>query len=169
MIEHLRGRDRKLELLGWTGRDAEWIALVCLHSGVFTRAQFCQYFDTPNRVRAQRFVKALLARKQAVEIEWPIMNGGAKTCRISSKAIYRALGVENIRHRRQASNLVVMRRLLSLDFVLEHPGMNSLVARIGMETEFPLSPSGSVRRCVRTQAVRARSLCSGLFGRVGSP
>ena len=27
-----------------------------------------------------------------------------------------------------------------------------------METEFPLSPSGSVRRCVRTQAVRARSL-----------
>ncbi len=46
---------------------------------------------------------------------------------------------------------------------------HSLVARIGMETEFPLSPSGSVRRCVRTQAVRARSLCSGLFGRVGSP
>ena len=128
MIEHLRGRDRKLEPLGWTGRDAEWIALVCLHSGVFTRAQFCQYFDTTNRVRAQRFVKALIDRKQAVEIEWPIMNGGAKTCRISSKAIYRALGVENIRHRRQASNLVVMRRLLSLDFVLEHPGMNWLPA-----------------------------------------
>ena len=54
---------------------------------------------------------------------------------------------------------------------LPQPNMivQSLVARIGMETEFPLSPSGSVRRCVRTQAVRARSLCSGLFGRVGSP
>ena len=48
MIEHLRGRDRKLEPLGWTGRDAEWIALVCLHSGVFTRAQFCHYFDIGN-------------------------------------------------------------------------------------------------------------------------
>ena len=60
MIEHLRGRERALEPLGWTGRDAEWIALVCLHSGVFTRAQFCQYFDTTNRVRAQRFVKALI-------------------------------------------------------------------------------------------------------------
>ena len=35
MIEHLRGRDRKLEPLGWTGPDAEWITLVCLHSGVF--------------------------------------------------------------------------------------------------------------------------------------
>ena len=128
MIAHLRGRERKLEALGWTGDDAEWIALVCLHSGVFTRAQFCQYFDTTNRVRAQRFVKTLIDRKQAIEIEWPIMNGRAKTCRISSKAIYRALGVENIRHRRQASNPVVMRRLLSLDFVLEHPRMNWLPA-----------------------------------------
>ena len=65
-------------------------------------------------------------RREARYADCP--NGGAKTCRISSKAIYRALGVENIRHRRQASNLVVMRRLLSLDFVLEHPGMNWLSA-----------------------------------------
>ena len=93
MIEHLRGRDRKLEPLGWTGPDAEWIALVCLHSGVFTRAQFCHYFDT-DRKRALRFVKALVERRAAVEGEWPIMNGGGKTCRISHKLIYRALGVE---------------------------------------------------------------------------
>ena len=32
MIAHLRGRDRKLEPLGWTGQHAEWITLVCLHS-----------------------------------------------------------------------------------------------------------------------------------------
>ena len=127
MIEHLRGRDRKLEPLGWTGHDAEWIALVCLHSGVFTRAQFCDYFDT-DRKRALRFVKALVERRAAVEGEWPILNGGGKTCRISSKPIYRALGVEDIRHRKKASNPVVMRRLLSLDFVLEHPGMNWLPA-----------------------------------------
>ena len=37
-------------------------------------------------------------------------------------------GVENIRHRRKASKPVVMRRLLSLDFILEHPGMNWLPA-----------------------------------------
>ena len=127
MIEHLRGRDRKLEALGWTGDDAEWIALVCLHSGVFTRAQFCHYFDS-DRKRALRFVKALMERRSARDGEWPILNGGAKTCRISSKAIYRALGVENIRHRRKASNAVVMRRLLSLDFVIEHPAMNWLPA-----------------------------------------
>ena len=127
MIEHLRGRDRKLEPLGWTGQDAEWIALVCLHSGVFTRAQFCDYFGVW-RSGAQRFVQTLVDRRMAVEGEWPLLNGGGKTCRISSKAIYRALAVENIRHRRKASKPVVMRRLLSLNFVLEHPGMNWLPA-----------------------------------------
>ena len=127
MIEHLRGRDRKLEQLGWTGRDAEWIALVCLHSGVFTRAQFCYYFRA-ERKRAFRFVKTLIEQRQAVQTNLIPFNGGGKTCRISSKAIYKALGVENIRHRRTASDQLVMRRLLSLDFVLEHAAMNWLPA-----------------------------------------
>ena len=125
MIEHLRGRERALLPLGWTGREAEWIAVVCLHSGVFIRAQFCHYFDAP-RITASRFVKALVQRRSAVESEWPLVNGGGRTCRISGKVIYRVLGVENIRHRRKANRNGVMRRLLSLDFVLEHPGMNWL-------------------------------------------
>ena len=134
MIEHLRGREQALEPLGWTGRKAEWIALVCLHSGVFTRAQFCHYFDV-DRKQALRLVRALLERRAAVEGEWPLVNGGGKTCRISSKGIYRALGVENIRHRRKANWSVVMRRLLSLDFVLEHTGMNWLPTE-GEKVEF---------------------------------
>ena len=125
MIEHLKGRERALVELGWTGQEAEWMALVCLHSGVFTRAQFCHYFNT-QRMTALRFVKALVDRRMGVENDYLTFNGGGKTCRISSKAIYRALGVENIRHRRKANRSVVMRRLLSLDFVLEHPGMNWL-------------------------------------------
>ena len=125
MIEHLRGRDRKLEPLGWTGQHAEWITLVCLHSGVFTRAQFCHYFNA-QRMTASRFVNALVDRRIAVEGNWPLFNGGGKTCRISGNAIFRALGVENIRQRRRASKSGIMRRLLSLDFVLEHPGMGWL-------------------------------------------
>ena len=45
---------------------------------------------------------------------------------ISGKPIYQALGAENILQRRTASLNVVMRRLLSLDYVLEHPGLNWL-------------------------------------------
>ena len=125
MIEHLRGRERALEPLGWTGREAEWIALVCLHSGVFIRPQFCHYFNT-DRKQALRVVRALVARRAGIEGDSMMFPGGARLCRISNMAIYRALGVENIRHRRKARNSVLMRRLLSLDFVLEHPGLNWL-------------------------------------------
>ena len=134
MIEHLKGRERALAPIGWTGREAEWIALVCLHSGAFTRAQFCHYFEA-HRSAAQRIVQTLVTRREAVEGEWPLVNGGGKTCRIASKGIYRALGVENIRHRRKAGAPVVMRRLLSLDFVLEHPGLNWLPTE-GEKVEF---------------------------------
>ena len=93
MIEHLRGRDRKLEPLGWTGQDAEWIALVCLHSGVFTRPQFCHYFDTDRANGLTDFVKALIERKAAVESGWPVMNGGSeRRAGYRARRIYRALG-----------------------------------------------------------------------------
>ena len=134
MIEHLKGRERALASLGWTGREAEWIALVCLHSGVFTRAQFCHYFEA-HRSAARRIVRTLLERREAVESDHVTFNGGGRTCRISGKAIYRALGVENIRHRRKANRSVVMRRLLSLDFVLKHPGLNWLPTE-GEKVEF---------------------------------
>ena len=133
MIEHLKGREWALASLGWTGREAEWIALVCLHSGVFTRAQFCRYFDA-GRKRAYRFVKTLVDRRAGVEIEGAVFNGGGKTCRISSKPIYRAMEIENIRHRRKAT-VSVLRRLLSLDFILEHPGLNWLPTE-GEKVEF---------------------------------
>ncbi len=126
MIEHLRGRERALEPLGWTGREAEWIALVCLHSGVFTRAQFCFHFDS-RRNRATRFVQALKDQRSAVEWSDPLsVNGRSRICLISGKPIYRALGAGIIRHRRWGSIHAAMRRLLSLDFVLEHPGMGWL-------------------------------------------
>ena len=35
MIPHLRHRELQLERCGWRGPEAEWIALVCLHSGLF--------------------------------------------------------------------------------------------------------------------------------------
>ena len=122
MIKHLHNREKALESFGWKGREAEWVALVCLHSGVFTRAQFCYFFDTgPNRKRAERFVRDLVDRRLGVVDERSIFPGGAKAVRISNKEIYRKLGIENVRHRREAEDAVMLRRLLSLDYVLEHP------------------------------------------------
>ena len=91
MIEHLRDREKALEPLGWSGREAEWIALACLHSGVFIRSQFCHYFNTA-RSAARRMVRGLKEQRALVESDQVRSNGGGKICRISGKAIYRALG-----------------------------------------------------------------------------
>ena len=122
MIAHLRDRAAVLMTHGWTCREAEWIALVCLHSGVFTRAQFCYFFDAlSDRKRAFRFVRDLVDRGLAVEDALPNKRGRAKACRISNKEIYRALGIEYVRHRRDTDDSAMLRRLLSLDYILEHP------------------------------------------------
>ncbi len=118
MIGHLRGREKALEAFGWTGRKAEWIALVCLHSGVFTRAQISDWLGI-NRRTACRFVRDMLDRRLAAEDRL----AGRKVCRIFARAVYRALGAEDIRHRRIASAEVLLRRLLSLDYVMGHTGL----------------------------------------------
>ena len=116
---HLKGRENNLAEFGWTGRKAEWIALVCLHSGCFLRSQLCYYLQI-NRMTANRFIRSLIDQGFAVEVTLR-EKGEPRLCRVSSRQIYRALGVENIRHRREASPRLTLVRLLSLDYVLEHP------------------------------------------------
>ena len=122
MIAHLQGREQALEPFGWTGRQAEWIALACLHSGVFTRTQATRFLDTHHE-RARRLVHALIAQGAAAEETVPGIRGIGRVCRIFSRGLYRALGAEHIRHRRTASADVLMRRPLSLDYVIEHSGL----------------------------------------------
>ena len=120
MTLHLKGREKVLEAFGWSGRKAEWIALVCLHSGVFTRRQATRFLDT-HHDRARRMVHALIAQGLAAEETVPGIRGIGRVCRIYARRLYRAFGAEHIRHRRVASPRVLVRRLLSLDYVIEHP------------------------------------------------
>ena len=46
---------------------------------------------------------------------------GSASAGIAARRIYRTLGAEHVRHRRPAAPDVVRRRLLSLDYVLDHP------------------------------------------------
>ena len=123
MIAHLRGREKALEAFGWTGRRAEWIALACLHGGVFTRVQWTSFLGChPEKVR--RAVRALVAQGLAVEEVPAGVRGIGRVCRIRARKVYRALGAEDFfRRRRITSRDVLMRRLLALDYVLEYPDL----------------------------------------------
>ena len=122
MIAHLRKREKNLQPFGWNPQDAEWVALVCLHSGVFTRSHNTSPIATrtPNRPGAS--FRSLVDLKLAVEEPIPVIRRENRTraCRITHKGIYRELGVPNIRHRRFPDPGVYLRRLLSLDYVIEH-------------------------------------------------
>ncbi len=119
MIAHLKDREKALGDFGWAGRKAEWIALVCLHSGVFTRRQAGRHLDVHHE-QVRRLVHTLISQGLAAEETVPGVHGIGRVCRIYSRRLYRAFGAEHIRHRRAASPRVLMRRLLSLDYVIEH-------------------------------------------------
>lgn len=129
MIAHLRGRQDALAEFGFNSQEAEWIALVCLHSGLFTRAQFCAHFGGSGAAwisQAHRFAQSLIERKLAVAEPLDGLPTTTRPCRISHKGIYRSLRIPNVRHRRTASPSVLFRRLLSLDYVLDHPNQRWL-------------------------------------------
>ena len=113
--------------LGWTDREADWLALVCLHSGVFTRSQYQARYSVSKQT-ASRFVRALLQAGIARETRLPDRRGYRPTsiCHVRARALYRTLGIEDNRHRRSASPEVTVRRLLSLDYVLERPNLHWL-------------------------------------------
>ena len=94
MTAHLRGREKALEPFGWTGRRAEWIALACLHGGVFTRAQWTRFLGCHTE-KVRRAVHALVAQGVAVDESVPGITGIGRVCRIHGRGIYRALGFTN--------------------------------------------------------------------------
>ena len=119
-LAHLQGREKNLAEFGWTAGKAEWIALVCLHSGSFLRSQMCRYLQIDRRA-ASKLVRSIVARGFAAEIQLKDHPGAPHLCRISSRQIYRALGAEHIRYRRVVEARVTFLRVLGLDYILEHP------------------------------------------------
>ena len=117
-LAHLQGRDANLAQFGWTPKQAEWVALVCLHSGCFLRSQMAAYLGI-GRAIISRFIQSLIDQELAQEVTLPLP-GPPRLCRVSHKAIYRALAAENIRYRRAISPRVTFARVLALDYILEH-------------------------------------------------
>ncbi|MYJ67943.1 MAG: hypothetical protein F4087_05430, partial [Gemmatimonadetes bacterium] len=116
----LRERAGALKPLGWKGRRAEWIALACCHGGVFTRVQWTSFLGCHHE-KVGRAVRKLVAQGVAIEEKPPGIKGIGRICRIHGRPIYKALGLGDRRRRRITSPEVTMRRLLGLDYALEHP------------------------------------------------
>ena len=115
---HLDGRVEALTReLSLPADKAEWLAVAALHAGCFLRPQYC-FYSGHSREAGRKFVDLLIELNLVVEDK---VDGLGVLTRITSKRVYRAVGAADIRHRRLASWPIMHRRLLSLDYVLDHP------------------------------------------------
>lgn len=114
--------------LGWSEADARWLRLVCHHSGLFVREQYCFHHDC-HPSSALRFVRRIVERGIAREHPTPPGARPKRLCHIYAKPLYRALGIPDVRHRKfPGDGTLTWRRLLSLDAVIEDPDRSWLPA-----------------------------------------
>lgn len=119
----LTERTEALKPFGYTEREAAFLTLAALHSGYFVRRQFnCYLGQTPGRPDAE-LVRKVLANRHAKRE--PTAQR-AQVYHLCSHPFYRALGQEDNRHRRDRAPLAVKAKLMGLDFVLAHPGVEFL-------------------------------------------
>jgi hypothetical protein len=79
LIARLQGRKKLLETVGFTSRQAAWITLVCLYSGLFTRHQV-ETFLGSSHPTSSRFVQRLLdGRLSGKPIARDLNKGGRRT------------------------------------------------------------------------------------------
>ena len=120
-VPHLAGRHAALREFGFRPHEAAWITLVCLHSGVFTRTQFTEHHRC-STATTHAFAKRLVDAGVAREHPLPGIDTRLRYTHVFGRGLYRALSIENLRHRRNPKeNVVLFRRLLSFDHVIRHP------------------------------------------------
>jgi len=108
-----------IQQFGYTAREASFIAAAVLHSGYFLRRQF----GSKGGKRADTLCKKVLAYHHADATRF-----ASKTYlyHLRSKALYRALGQQDNRHRRGHDPFHVRSKVMGLDYVLLHPAYRFL-------------------------------------------
>jgi hypothetical protein len=112
-----------LEAFGYTPQEAHFLYLVATHSGYFMARQFLGFTGAHWGKRTTLFWTKLQVNKHA-RIECFPKHG--VMYHLFARKLYRHLGRENLRNRREHEIEYVQRRLAMLDFVLAHLDLNYL-------------------------------------------
>ena len=106
-----------LTTLGYSPREATFLRIVAIHSGVFLRRQYVAFTGGGPGNAAQTLVTKLVGHGHGRAIPF----GDNKTVyQVTYKGIYRLLGIEDSNNRRSRSGWLLKSRLMALDFILAH-------------------------------------------------
>jgi hypothetical protein len=111
-------RSQALDYFGYTPRQAHFLTLVALHGGYFLRRQYVEFTGGGHGLAAVRFL-AKAASHDHIR-QFPYGRHGAMF-HLCARPLFAALGQEHNRNRRPAEWIAVVRKLMTLDFVLTKP------------------------------------------------
>ena len=112
-------RVHALTLLGFSKRQASFLALVMLHAGVCLARQYCTYARIVRGQKSHDFFTTLVAQGLATAND--TAHCGTFLYHIHGKRLYRAIGEPDDRHRRPVTLARAIERLMVLDGVLAEP------------------------------------------------
>ncbi len=112
-----------LQSFGYTSQEARFLYLVATHSGYFLARQFLAFTGAHWGKRTTLFWSKLQASKHARTECFP---KHGVVYHVFARKLYRHLGRENLRNRREHELEYVQRRIAMLDFVLGHLALEYL-------------------------------------------
>ena len=112
-----------LESLGYTEEEARFLYLVATYSGYFVARQFLAFAGVQWGKRTTLFWNKMQSKKHTRIGQMP--KHGA-VYHLFSRKVYRQIGRENLRNRRQHEIEYIEARIAMLDFVLGNPGFSYL-------------------------------------------
>jgi hypothetical protein len=111
-------RSRPPEQFGYTPRQAQFVLLVTLHGGYFVRRQYVTF---TGRTHGQAAVRLIAAAVQRAHVRALPFGRHGHVFHVCARPVYAAIGQEHNRNRRPAEWIAVVRKLMTLDFVLASP------------------------------------------------
>jgi hypothetical protein len=112
-------RVRALMPLGFSERQTRFLASVALHSGFCLRRHYTAFAGLAYGQGVRDFLERLVTRRLARRIRFRRDRGFVY--HLYATYLYRALGQDDNRNRRQTSPALIARKLMLLDYVLAHP------------------------------------------------
>jgi len=106
-----------LQTLGYTETEARFLYIVATHSGYFVARQFLTFTCGHWGKRTTAFWGKLHTKKHARTEYFP---KSGNVYHVFSRRLYRQIGRENLRNRREHELEYIQRRIGILDFVLSH-------------------------------------------------
>jgi hypothetical protein len=111
-------RQKALERLGYTEREAQFLCLAALHGGYFLRRQYNRFLGRRDGGAASQLIEKALAQGHARAYTYRY---NTSVYHLYTRSFYEALGQGENRNRRKRQAFTIKNKLMGLDFVLAHP------------------------------------------------